>query len=258
MIIVEVPMINGLGKTKGCEDAPCMITTSLSKNRKNFQIVELNLSKKNLEESQRIIFKEAMDIIKKNKDNNEKILFLGGDHSISYPLVNAFNQVHPLPFLIVFDAHVDLMEPMKEPTHEEWLRAIIEKGFDSKNILLIGGQKIYDEEKDFLKKSKIRLVNKKEVDEMISNPQKLNFLNEYGAIYLSIDIDVLDSSFFSATGYPEKGGLSKEQFEKLLRAIFLFKNVKALDLVEINPDKDLNNKNVKLISEVLSNIFQDY
>lgn len=251
-------MINGLGKTKGCEDAPCRIISALSKNRKKFQVVELDLSKKNLEESQKIIFKEALNLLKKNKDNDEKIIFLGGDHSVSYPLVNAFREVYVLPFLMVFDAHVDLMEPMKEPTHEEWLRAIIEKGFDPGSILLIGGQRVYDEEKEFLKKSRLKILNKKEVEDIISNPQKLDFLKDYRAIYLSIDIDVLDSSIIQATGYPEKEGLDKNQFEKLLRIIFELKNLKALDLVEINPNKDLNNKTVNLISEILSNIFQDY
>jgi len=45
------------------------------------------------------------------------------------------------------------MEPMKEPTHEEWLRKIIEDGFPVENILLIGARNLYKSEIEFLKEN---------------------------------------------------------------------------------------------------------
>ena len=68
----------------------------------------------------------------------QKIIFLGGDHSISYSLGKAFfehcEKENKEPCLIIFDAHADCIKPMKEPTHEEWLRALIDEGFPKENI----------------------------------------------------------------------------------------------------------------------------
>ena len=66
-----------------------------------------------------------------------KVCFVGGDHSITYPLFKAFREKNAKPFLIVFDAHADCMPSMKEPTHEEFLRRIIEDGFDPAKVMKI-------------------------------------------------------------------------------------------------------------------------
>ena len=87
-------------------------------------------------EPQKLIYKNAKEIFLEQ----DKALFLGGDHSISYSLVKAFKDVNGIDsFLVVFDAHADCMDSrgMKEPTHEEWLRALIEQGFSVENIILI-------------------------------------------------------------------------------------------------------------------------
>lgn len=255
MIIVNVPVENGLGKTKGCRDAPCKIMRGLSKTGKKYSTEEWDLEDKNLEETQAIIFKEALELFKKNKDNEEKIIFLGGDHSISFPLIRAFRGAYPLSFLFVMDAHVDLMKPMKEPTHEEWLRALIEDGFDSKEIVIFGARKIYDEEKDFLEEKKIKIIKQEEITDFLDS-QKFNSLKEYDAIYLSLDVDVLDKSLMFATGYPEVGGLDNKTLKELLEKIFSLENLKALDIVEMNPDKDLNNKSLDIIIGIIKEMLK--
>jgi arginase family enzyme len=254
MIFVQVPGINGLGKTKGCENAPCKILRELSTRKLKFKIIEFNLEKNDVEENQKIIFKEALDLFKETKDSHEKIIFLGGDHSISYPIANAFKQVYNLPFLFVLDAHIDCMEPMNEPSHEEWLRALIEQGFESEQIIIVGARKIYQEERDFFEKKRIRIVRKDEINHFLKNPDNFSKLKEFDAVYLSLDVDVLDADCFSATGYLEKNGLDFEQLKEFLVKIFNLKNFKAMDLVEMNPEKDLNNKNLKLIVELVNEL----
>jgi len=88
--------------------------------------------------------------------------FLGGDHSISYSTTRAFfdycDDSGKKPCLIVFDAHADCMVPMKEPTHEEWLRKLIEDGFPTKNILLVAVRNYWKDEMEFLKEKNIRVI----------------------------------------------------------------------------------------------------
>lgn len=226
MLIVKVPYVNGLGKTKGCERAPDILT-------KNAE--EIKVDNCNVKESIDGIYKEACQILKKK----EKVLFIGGDHSISYPLVKAFAKTSKKKkCLVVFDAHADCMKPMKEPTHEEWLRAIVEEKLMDK-VILIGMRKIEPEEEMFLEKRKEVLIN------------DFDFPNDC-EIYLSIDIDVFDPSIAPATGYLEPNGMNKEKFFSLIEKIK--DKVRAIDLVEINPEKDLNNKTVNLALDIIKKL----
>jgi len=73
-------------------------------------------------------------------------------------------------------------------------------------------------------------------------------------LYVSIDIDVLDPAFAPGTGYREPGGLSSRDFIYLVQRINKIKNLKAVDIVEINPDKDIKNQTVKLGAKILSEL----
>ncbi len=223
MLIVKVPFINGLGKTKGCEKAPNI----LAKNAE-----EIKVDNDNVKESLEKISKRAVQILKKG----ERVLFIGGDHSISYPLAKAFAKcAKRKKCLVIFDAHADCMKPMPEPSHEEWLRAIIEEKLFDK-IVLLGLRKIEPEEKTFLSKRKEIEIN------------KLN-LRENFDIYLSIDIDVLDPAIAPGTGYLESNGMKIKEFYDLLDKIK--DKTKAIDLIEVNPEKDLNNKTVNLAAKLI-------
>jgi len=239
MKIIQIPAENGLGKTKGTNLAPKILS-------ENLKSIEIKINNKEIDKQQKIIFQESLKILKSNKQT----LFIGGDHSISYPLVRAFlkhchSQKTPQePFLIVFDAHPDCMPPMKEPTHEEWLSAIIEEGFPTKNIILIGIRKVEPEEKKFLKKHKIKIMKLKQIEKLIK-------LAQNKTCYLSFDIDSLDPSLVSATGYPEPKGLQKTDTLHALKKIKENTNLKAIDLVEINPTLLNSKKTINLAIEIL-------
>jgi arginase family enzyme len=253
MIIVQVPGIHGLGKTRGCEDSPCMIERDLRKKKLKYSVVEFSLDNSNVQEMQKIIFSGAIKIFRDSKDSGEKIIFLGGDHSISYPIANAFRQVYN-SFLFVMDAHVDLMQAMEEPSHEEWLRALIEEGFEPENLVIVGARKIFKEERDFFEKNKIKIIKKGEISSFLKNEEKWKALEEFEGVYLSLDVDVLDPEFINATGYLEKNGLDVEQVKSFLKRIFDLRNFVAMDLVELNVGKDLNNKSLKLVSEMIGDL----
>ncbi len=261
MKLISVPGINGLGKTVGCEEAFDSIFEELenihsTEDGKSFERNSLSVEKilidyNNIEIDNKMIYEKAFESLQKNKT-----LFVGGDHSISYSLTRAFfdncQNSGKEPCLIVFDAHPDCMEPMKEPTHEEWLRKLVEDGFPPKNILLVGVRNIWKDELIFLKEKGIRAIN---LNRFLGNVENVcDSIMEFAngkELYVSIDIDVIDPAFAPGTGYREIGGLTSRQFIYLIQRIRKMKNLRAVDLVEINPEKDKDNLTVKLGAKII-------
>lgn len=266
MKIVDVPGINGLGKTLGCELAFKKIIKSLEKIHSNekgvssdsfvFDLDKVKLKYDDIELNQDVIYDYSFDFFSNNED---QILFVGGDHSISYPLTHSFldycENSGKEPCLIVFDAHPDCMEPMEEPTHEEWLRKLVEKGFPPENILLVGVRNLWKNETKFLKEKGIRSMN---INNLFRNiAESCDILMEFAngkELYVSIDIDAVDPVFAPGTGYPEVGGLTSRQLIYLVQRIKKMKNLRAIDLVEINPERDRDDLTVNLGAKIISEL----
>ncbi len=148
MRIVKVPRVNALGHV-GPAEAPDLIVAELEKNKGvTGDVSSVDVDNSDVETAEKVIYAKAREVFV--DVGREKTAFIGGDHSISSPIVRAFNEKFSEAFLIVFDAHADCMPPMKEATHEEWLRAVIESGFNPENVILIGARKIEAEEWRFL------------------------------------------------------------------------------------------------------------
>jgi arginase family enzyme len=265
MYIVKIPGINGLGHTEGCEKAGNAIIETIKQIHSNekgipinpqlFDLEEIHLDNSNLELTNKLIYENSLDAF----ETKPKTIFLGGDHSISFSTTNAFldycKKEEKKPCLVVFDAHADLMQPMKEPTHEEWLRALIEKGFPAENILLVGVRNMWKDEITFLKQKGMRIISMQQIqDNLRDSCDIIMELSKGKELYVSIDIDVIDPAFAPGTGYCEPGGLSTRDFLYLIQRINKLKNLKAIDLVEINPDKDKENMTVKLGAKILSEL----
>jgi len=267
--------------------------TGIPIDKKILDIEKLDLQNQALSKENRLIYDSAF---KSFKENN-KTFFIGGDHSISYALTRAFfdfcqsgfcfnqNQDETIDFdeekikepcLIVFDAHPDVMpddfsgkkdkdknskecfSEMKTPTHEEWLRDLIDDGFPVENILLIGVRNSDLNENVFLQKNKIRTMSINSFLEDIS--ESCDIMMEFASgkeLYVSIDIDVIDPAFAPATGYTEVGGFTSREFLYLVQRMRKMKNLKALDMVEINPHYDEKNGflTTKLGAKILAEFF---
>ena len=271
MYIVKVPGINGLGKTKGCEKAGNAILKSLKEeffaNEKGkaiefgkLSLEEIHLDNSNLELTNKLIYENSFETF----EEHAKTIFLGGDHSVSYSLTRAFfdycENKGKEPCLIVFDAHPDVMEPVDRnfPTHEEWLRGLIEDGFPVKNILIVGVRNSDPQETSYLKKKGIRMISINSLNENLE--ETTDVITEFAKdkdLYVSLDIDVVDPAFAPSTGYPEPGGLTSRQLIYVVQRISKMKNLRAVDIVEINETKDNENNNLtlklgaKIVSELI-------
>lgn len=267
MLIVKVPGINGLGETKGCEKAGNSVLEALKEIYSNergapidiklLDLQEIHLDNSDLETSNRLIYKNSLEFF----EEKPKTIFLGGDHSISFSTTKAFleycKKSEKEPCLIVFDAHPDCMgsaDP-KLPTHEEWLRALIQSGFSPENIFLIGVRNSDPSEIVFLKKQGIKVMNMNQILENLEDScDTIMEFSKDKELYVSIDIDVVDPAFAPGTRYKEPGGLTTRQFLYLIQRLNKVKNLRAVDIVEINPDKDTKDLTIKLGAKILAEL----
>ena len=235
-MIIRVPGVNGLGKTKGTRDVGRDVVKALGDLREKLKFEESHVNNDDLEEQERLIYKNSKSVF----DSGERAIFIGGDHSISYPIVRAFLESwHESTKLIVFDAHPDLMPAMREPTHEEWLRALIEKKYIGvENVLIVGVRATDKEEDKFILNNKINAITSGSVeinvDKVIDRIGRFLGKKDF---YVSFDVDVFDNSIVKATGYAEGGGLTRKSVFKILEFLRAKgDNWRAMDLVEINAD----------------------
>lgn len=263
-VLVKVPFINGLGKTKGCEISPDKIVNTIpeiwcneslkpiKKTEEIFNIKKINVFNENASKSIEAIFNESKKIF--SEKSKQKIIFLGGDHSISFPITNAFNSCFKNSAFIILDAHADCMKPIQEPTHEEWLRALIEKTkVNPRNIFIIGLRNIYKDELCFLKQKKIKYFTTKDFFENRNKIEKelKKFMKKFKNIYLSLDIDLIDPVFTPGISYEEPCGLTSREGLSLFQKIISNKNIKAIDINEVNSFNDSKNKTTKLATKFL-------
>jgi agmatinase len=173
------------------------------------------------------------------------VLSLGGDHSVTAPLVRAFASVTDEPFGIVhLDAHPDLFDtydgsPLSNACP---MRRALETGRLAPEHLLILGTRSYNPvELDFMREHGIRFVPARELDRSgmdaaVTLAQAR--LAGVGRVYLTLDIDVADPGCAPGTGAPVAGGLSSRQLLDLTRGLLEALPVKAMDIVEIAPPLD--------------------
>jgi len=185
---------------------------------------------------------------------------LGGDHSITYATFSAFAAKHPGAALAVLDAHADLMQPFSVPTHENYLRMLIEEGkLLPQNLVLIGVRNWDKEEVAFAKASNLRIYT---AAECMDNMQEvcdaaMAYVKDAPAIFISVDIDCADPAYAPGTGYPEPGGLSGAQVLYLVRRLRKLKRFAGADIVEVNPELDKEGRTVQLASSVLAELAAD-
>jgi agmatinase len=238
MIIKVKSSQGGLGKSDGAELAPDEVEKFLDK---EFEIDEVEIISSNIEETNNNIYEKAL------KTLDKKPIFIGGDHSITYSLFKAFSKKYENPCLLIFDAHVDMSNNFLPPTHEDFNKTLIEQNIISpKNLMIVGARKIYDVEKEYIQEKNLQILEKIDLD-------KIKEFVKDKEVYLSIDIDVLDPSEAPGTGYCEKNGLTTRELLQILQKI---KNIKAIDIMEINPKKDVNNMTSKVGAKLIVELAQ--
>ena len=260
MQITKISQIDSDGKTKGCESAPSLVIDSLKElgcNEKGesidihrLNITEIAINPLDVNESYHNIFENSKEIFEKNF----KSFFIGGDHSITYSIVQAFIKCEKNPLVIVFDSHLDCFKPEVIPDSTQWIRKLIEEGFNPSGIIFISTRNVWQEELEFIKKNKITIIKMDVLREEINEICDLVMerARNSSGFYISIDIDAVDPAFAPGANFPEVGGLSSRDLIYFVKRLAILENFKGADIVEINPLRDINYQTIKLGAKLLA------
>jgi agmatinase len=161
-----------------------------------------------------------------------KPLSLGGDHSVTYPILKALKEIHGPMNILHVDAHTDLYDEFEgDPySHACPFARAIEAGCVG-TLVQVGLRSIGPAQRAFGAKHGVVMLGADEADAIPY--EKLT-----GPLYVSIDLDGLDPAFAPGVSHPEPGGLSTRE------VITMIKKLPAppigADIVELNPEKDVN------------------
>ena len=176
----------------------------------------------------------------------KKLILLGGDHSVSYPAVNEFlkakKKQNKKAAVLHFDAHTDLLDQRMgiNICFGSWVSHVLPQMVDPSLFIQLGirssgKSKLYWEETKGVKQlwtdEMHYLGNQGTIDSI------LRHLRARGAesVYISFDIDALDSSEAGATGTPERNGLKTDDCVQIIEQIGVEFSIDGADLTEVAP-----------------------
>lgn len=194
-------------------------------------------------------------------DACERYIMLGGDHGISFPSIHAFQKKFGKIGVIQWDAHHDVRNIEDGGrTNGTPFRSLIEGGIlQGDNLVQVGirdysNAKAYD---DYTKAKGIHVYTMEDVEEQGINSiikQELDRLSKsVDVIYLSVDMDAVDQAF--APGCPAigPGGFTSRELLSSIKAAVQHEKVRAMDIVEIDPSKDVRDITSRLAAHVMMN-----
>ena len=208
------------------------------------------------------IDKDIKKALKKMSNINEQILnkklfpiTFGGEHSITPGCIAPFVKKYKNLCLLHFDAHADLRESYNGEKFSH--ASAIKRCLDHKNVSLIsfGIRNISKGEIPFLKKNSSRIKIFWAKDKIKWNLNKFKKMIKNKDVYLTFDVDGLDSSIMPATGTPEPGGLLWDETLDIIRIAAKNSNIVGADINELSPIKGFNSYNflvAKLAYKILS------
>lgn len=185
-------------------------------------------------------------ITTKNLESNNRLITLGGDHSITFPLLKAHHKKYGAVDILHIDAHADLYDNFEgDPySHACPFARIMENKLASR-LVQIGIRTLSKHQKEQADKFGVEIIQMKDF-----NANQLPVFKN--PIYLSLDIDGLDPAFAPGVSHHEPGGLSTREVLTIIQNI----NVPIIgaDIVEYNPTSDINDMTAMVSAKLLKEI----
>lgn len=253
MSVLGIPL-NSTGKPAQCELAPAAIRQALDgysvfDSGTGIDLASLSaadfgdavLGGGSVEE----VFFRTVQSIKKATPNSVATVLFGGDSAITYPALHALN----LPFarcgLLAFDAHYGVRDLDGGPTPGNPIRALLRAGLPGSNIIQIGIQPFANSPAcaQVAHDAAITILNADEVqargiESAVSDALEL-LAAKTDAIYVSLDMDVLDRAFAPACAGSRPGGLPPWMLRRAAHLCGAHPSVRIIDIVEVDPTKDV-------------------
>ena len=179
-------------------------------------------------------------------DHNQFPISLGGDHSITYPMLKAFAPRYRELTIIQFDAHPDLYDEFEgsRVSHACPFARIMEERL-AKNLVQIGIRTLNRHQREQADKFGVQIVQ-------MSALPAYGRTKIHGPVYISFDMDVLDPAFAPGISHREPGGMTVREAIAHLHAIEGM--IVGADIVEYNPKQDISGMTATVAAKILKEI----
>ena len=203
--------------------------------------------------------KQIENINKLLLDKKKFPLVLGGEHSLTPGAIRPFVKKFGKICLLHFDAHADLRNSYNNNKFSH--ASAIRRCLDNPNVSVVsfGIRNISLTEIPFLKKNKKRIKIYWAKDKSSWNLNKFKKIISNKKVYLTFDVDGLDSSLMPATGTPEPGGLFWDETIKIIKIAAQSSHIVGADVNELAPIKGFDSYNflaAKLAYKIISYSFE--
>ena len=180
--------------------------------------------------------------------NGERILALGGDHAVTFPIVNAVSRTYRGLTIVHLDAHPDIYDRFDGSrfSHACPFARIMETGRVGR-LIQIGIRGMNDTQRSQVQRFG---VDCREMKDLTRDPHRDLTLD--GPVYLSLDLDVLDPAHAPGVSHHEPGGMTTRQVLAVIQAIRA--PIVGADIVEYNPDRDINAMTAAVAAKCLKEI----
>ena len=235
---------------KGQAKAPPLIRECLHNGSSSyFTESGIDLEEQGLEDKGDFEVEDYFDIEKlslHHLQGSYRLFSLGGDHSITFPIVKAVHQIYGKVDLLLFDAHTDLYDIYEgdKYSHACPFARIMESGL-VENLVQVGIRVLSPHQKEQAEKFGVTVIQARDFD--------LNKIPEFkNPLYISLDMDAFDPGFAPGVSHHESGGLTPRQVLQVIQQIE--GPLVSADLVEYNPTRDNHQMTAALASKMMKEI----
>ncbi|MBX7249164.1 MAG: agmatinase [Caulobacteraceae bacterium] len=178
--------------------------------------------------------------------DGSKLITLGGDHAVTWPVFRAIAQRWPGCSIVHFDAHPDLYEDFGgDPfSHASPFARIMESGLAG-GLLQVGIRASTPHQAEQQARYGVRAFGPEEVEAALAALPS-------GPVYVSIDLDGLDPAFAPGVNHYEPGGLSVREVLRVIRAIP--GEIVGADVVELNPNRDRSDQTAQVAAKFVKEL----
>ncbi len=200
-------------------------------------------------------------------------IFIGGDHSIAIGTVGGVSHDGEIGLLWI-DAHGDFNTPETSKSnnvHGMSLATLLGRGAEElinigrpgkkvkpEHVVLVGVRDLDLQEKEMLKQSGCTVYTMREIDEIGCHAvmrQALAKFDYLSKIHVSLDLDVMDPLEAPGVGTPSPGGLTYREGQLIMEMIADTHKLHSVDVVEINPILDIQNRTAQVAVNLLASVF---
>ncbi len=237
--VLGIPFDRNSSFRRGAALAPLRIREALFSESTNMwteKLIDLGLMSgwrilDDLEFSNRkMAFEQIESKINELLNKKAQVISIGGDHSITYPIIRAYGKWYSKLSILHLDAHPDLYDELygNRYSHACPFARIMEENL-VKRLVQVGVRTLTGHQLEQAKRFGVEIIEMREID-------RVNKIMFNGPVYLSLDMDCLDPAFAPGVSHHEPGGMSTRE------VLGIIQNLKGkligADIVEYNPERD--------------------